>query len=153
MIVGHMIILSRNRLHQSILRSRFTLFSHKNGCSSDLRFSSVVGVFTLFQHFFLFQLNFRHWNLKISTRWRHREFSSTNSESVNKAPSDSGVKSTIRPGLSASRAPYMYYILNMDTPWRSVSKIWMTDWLLLARPKWTANTNSSSNTQSHRVPL
>ena len=43
-----MIILSQNWLHQSIPSGRFTPFSNKSGYSTDLRFSSVVGVFTLF---------------------------------------------------------------------------------------------------------
>ena len=102
MIVGHLIIQPQNRLHHSIPRGRFTLFSHKNSCYTHVRFTSVVGVFPNFRHFSLFRLNFRHWNLKILAIWRHREFSSTNSELVNHALFDSGVKSMIRPGLSAS---------------------------------------------------
>ena len=47
-IVRHMIILSKNRLHQSIPSGRLTPSSNESGYSTDLRFSSVVGVFTLF---------------------------------------------------------------------------------------------------------
>ena len=44
-IVRHMIVLSQNRLHHWIPRDRFSLFSHKSSCFTDLRFPSVVGVF------------------------------------------------------------------------------------------------------------
>ena len=67
---------------------------------------SVVGVFPYFRHFSLFKLKFRHWNLEISDLWRHREFSSTNSESASQGLSDPVVEFKIRPALSASRTPY-----------------------------------------------
>ena len=44
---------------------RFTLSSHNSSCSTDLRFSSVVGFFLLIWTFSPFQLNFWYWNLKI----------------------------------------------------------------------------------------
>ena len=47
-IARHLMILSRSRLHHSIPRGRFTLFSHKSSYSTDLRFSSVVRVFLNF---------------------------------------------------------------------------------------------------------
>ena len=85
----HVGILSQNQLHHSIPRGRFTLFRYQNSWSTDLRFWSVVWVSSQFGYF---KLNFRHWNLKISALWRHREFLNTNSESVNKALSDSRVR-------------------------------------------------------------
>ena len=82
MIARHVIILSRNRLHHWIPRGQFTPFSHENKCSTDLRFLSVLEFFPYLRDFYFFELNFRHWSLKISEMWSHKEFSSTNSESV-----------------------------------------------------------------------
>ena len=61
-----MIILSKNRLHHWILRGWFSLFSHENRRSTDLRFLSVVGVFPYFRHF-----PFSSWNSDIGT-WKSR---------------------------------------------------------------------------------
>ena len=107
-IIRYTIIRSKNRLHHSIPRSRFTPYSHENKWPAGLQFLSVVGIFPNFRHFPLFKLKFQHCNLKISAMWRHREFSSTNSESVNKALSDSGVEFMIRPGLVRSY-PHLIY--------------------------------------------
>ena len=50
--------------------------------------------------------NIGHISYDISALWRHREFSSTNSESASQGLSDPVVKLKIRPALSASRTPY-----------------------------------------------
>ena len=102
----HVIILSQNGLHHWIPRGRFTPFSHEIRYSTDLRFLSVVWIFPYFRHFSLFKLKFRHWSSKISDLWRHRDFSSTISESASQSLSDPVAKFKIRPVLSASRTPY-----------------------------------------------